>query len=165
MTESVGITDEYSHTTLPSSTSGQLDSDLGLLLEPSGEAAGSSSDISSTLSSEDETLREHFPSEDEEVVPLADSGESDPPPWLKELEKPDGDADTDASLLSAAGPSVTAVYTQSPDTVTDPDSESAADVQSDSSADSYFLVSAEPTPLPQPYMLHQHKPPETFHHR
>uniref|UniRef100_A0A8D0DBF8 Plexin-B1 n=1 Tax=Sander lucioperca TaxID=283035 RepID=A0A8D0DBF8_SANLU len=51
VTETLNSTDKTPHTTLPSSTSGMLDPDLRFL-GPSGEALGSSSDVSSTTSSE-----------------------------------------------------------------------------------------------------------------
>lgn len=156
-TESVDIADEIPHTTLPSSTSGQVDSDLSLL-EPSGEAMGTSSDISLTTSSVVAVSPDFSTGNDKEDIPLANAEENDSPPWLKEWEKPEGEADvswethrlpaTDLSVaatgLTVAGSSEKSfIYTQSPDTITEPNSESSANYQSDSSTDSYFLVSAE----------------------
>eukprot|EP00064_Thunnus_orientalis_P000279 superscaffoldBa00000014_g279 len=145
-TEIIDIADEIPHTTLPSSTSGQVDSDLSLL-EPSGEVVGSSSDISSTTSSEVVISTDLSTSNHKEAIPLADSEENDSPPWLKEWEKPEREADVygETLLLPTTGSFVAGtsekllIYTQSPDTVTDPNSESSANYQSDSTTDSYFL--------------------------
>lgn len=138
------IIDETPHTTLPSSTSGQVDSDLRFL-GPSDEAVGFSSDVSSTTSSEVSLLIDRSISDNKEAIPLAGSEETDSHPWLNELEKPERETDVDSATgLSVAGANEkTFIYTQSPETVIDPNSESAANYQSDSSPDSYFLVSAE----------------------
>uniref|UniRef100_A0A3B4XE49 Plexin-B1 n=1 Tax=Seriola lalandi dorsalis TaxID=1841481 RepID=A0A3B4XE49_SERLL len=137
-TDTLNITDETLHTTLPSSTSGQVDSDLRFL-DLSGEAVGSSSDVSSTTSSEEALLTDLSISDDK------DPKEADSPPRLSEWEKPEGETEVDSvtgsSVEGASENSV--IYTQSPKTVDDPNSDSAANYQSDSSTDSYFLVSGE----------------------
>lgn len=143
-TDTWHITQQTPHTTSPSSTSGQVESDLRFL-EPSGEAIGSSSDVSSTTSSEVALLIDLSVSDDKEAVPLASTEENDSPPWLNEWEKPEGEAHS-ATGSSVAGTSEKSyIYTQSPETVIDPNSESATNYQSDSPTDSYFLVSAEAT--------------------
>ncbi|KAM7404278.1 hypothetical protein PAMP_011641 [Pampus punctatissimus] len=135
-TESVGIT------TLPSSTSGHVDSDHSLI-EPSGEAVGSTSDITSATSSEVTVSTDLSTSYEKEAVPLANSEENDSPLWLKEREKPDWEDDIYSETLPPLDSSVASeklrTDTQSPDTVTDPNSESSPNYQSDSSTDSYFL--------------------------
>ncbi|KAM7410855.1 hypothetical protein PAMA_021018 [Pampus argenteus] len=135
-TESVGIT------TLPSSTSGQVDSDQGLI-EPSGEAVGSSSDITSATSSEVTVSTDLSTATEKEAVHLANSEENDSPLWLKEREKPDWEDDIFLETLPPLDSSVASekllTDTQSPDTVTDPNSDSSTNYQSDSSTDSYFL--------------------------
>lgn len=141
-TNAWSATDEAPHTTLRSSTSGQVDSDLRYL-EPFGEVVGSSSGVSSTTSSEVDLFIDLPAGDNKEAVPLDDPEETDSPPRLNEWEKTDVDS---ATASPAAGVSEKAfIYTQSPDIVTDPSSESAADYQSDPSTDSYFLVSAEAT--------------------
>ncbi|XP_062283826.1 plexin-B1-like [Scomber scombrus] len=138
-TESLDITGEIPHTTLPSSTSGQVDPDLSLL-EPSGDALVSSSDITSTTISEVTISTDLSNGNDKEGIPLAKSEENDSPPWLKEWEKPEGEVDLpQEKTLEPTSSEKLHVYTQSPDTVTDPNSESSANYQSDSSTDSYFL--------------------------
>lgn len=131
--ETLNITVQTPHTTLPSSTSVQVDSDLRLL-EPSGEAVSSFSDVSSTTSSEVSLLLDN-----KESVPLDSSEDDVSPPWLTEW----------TDLDSPTGPTVASEkpfsFTQSPETVIDPNSESAAIYQSDSSTDAYFRVSAEDT--------------------
>ncbi|KAM4563998.1 plexin-B1 isoform 2-T2 [Odontesthes bonariensis] len=129
------ITDEPPHTTFPSSTSGLADSLLGVF-EPSGEAVGSFSEISSTTSSEAAPLIDRSISDDEEAVPLTTSEENVSPPWLTGWERPEEEMETD----SETGPSVVHpfIFTQPPETVIDLDSDSAANPQSDSSAE-YFL--------------------------
>ncbi|XP_026187661.1 plexin-B1 isoform X2 [Mastacembelus armatus] len=133
-TDTLNITYEPSHTTLPSSTSGQVDSDLRFL-EPSGETVGSSSGVSSTISSEVAILIDLPISDDK------DSEETDTPPWSSEWEKPEGETEADSATgSSAAGSSENPfISTQSHKTVIDLNSESATKYQSDSSLDSYFL--------------------------
>ncbi|XP_031142493.1 plexin-B1-like [Sander lucioperca] len=140
VTETLNSTDKTPHTTLPSSTSGMLDPDLRFL-GPSGEALGSSSDVSSTTSSEVSLLIDFAISDNKESIPLGSSEEKDSPPWLNEWEKPEGETDMESTTgLSVAGASEKPfIYTQSPETVIDPNSESAANYQSDSSNDLYFL--------------------------
>ena len=122
---------------LPSITSGQVDPELRLL-ELSGEAVGSSSDVSSTTSSEVALLI------DLSVNDSKDSEETDSPAWLTELEKPEGDTEVEPATTHVAGGSEhSAVYTQSPKTIVDLDSGSETNYQSDSTTDSYFLVSAD----------------------
>ncbi|XP_071331633.1 plexin-B1 [Trachinotus anak] len=133
-TDTLNITDETLRTTLPSSTSGQVDSDLRFL-ELSGETVGSSSDVSSTSSSEVSLLV------DLSISDSKDSEEADSPPWLSEWEKTEGETELDSATGSSVeGASVNSViYTQSPQTVADLNSESAANYQSDSSTDSFLL--------------------------
>ncbi|TMS15734.1 Plexin-B1, partial [Larimichthys crocea] len=132
--ETWNITDETPHTTIPSSTSGQVDSELRFL-EPSGEVVDSSSDVSSTTSSEVALLIDPSVSDDKEDIPLTSSEDSDSPLWLSEWGKPGGETD----LNSATGASEKSlIYTQSPETVIAPNSESATNYQSDSSTNSYF---------------------------
>ncbi|XP_051281132.1 plexin-B1 isoform X1 [Dicentrarchus labrax] len=137
-TETGAVTDETLHTTLPSSTSGQVDTDLRFL-EPSGESVGSSSGVSSTTSSEVGLLIDLPVSDNKEAIPLASSDENDSPLWLNEWEKPEEETATDSATgVSLAGTSKKwFIYTQTPETVTDPDSESATNFQSDSWTDSY----------------------------
>ncbi|XP_029995088.1 plexin-B1 [Sphaeramia orbicularis] len=122
-------------TTLPSSTRGQVSS--------SG-AGGSSSALSSTPST---NLTDFSPIDDKEVIPLEPGGHRDSPPWPKEWAEPAGgaDANSDAFILSATpGPSIVGtsekppMYSQSPETLTEPSSESADNYQSDRSTDSDF---------------------------
>ncbi|TKS77065.1 Plexin-B1 Semaphorin receptor SEP [Collichthys lucidus] len=132
--ETWNTTDETPHTTIPSSTSGQVDSELRFL-EPSGEVVDSSSDVSSTASSEVALLIDPSVSDDKEDIPLTSSEDSDSPLWLSEWGKPGGETD----LISATGASEKSfIYTQSPETVIAPNSESATNYQSDSSTSSYF---------------------------
>ncbi|XP_070695230.1 plexin-B1 [Pempheris klunzingeri] len=140
-TETVDITEETPHPTLPGSTSGLADSDLRFL-EPADETLGSSSDLSSTTSSEVSLLLDPSVSDGKEAVLLAGSEDNGSPPWLNELEKTetektDVDFATSSSVAGAGEKSL--VYTQSPETLIDSNSESAANHQSDSSTESYFL--------------------------
>lgn len=135
------VTQQPPHTALPNSTSGQVESDLQFL-EPSGEAVGSSADVISTTSNEVPLVLDHSVSDNKEEVPLA-SAEDSSPPWWNEWELPEGETPS-ATTSSVAGTRKTShMYTQSPETVVDPNSESAANYQSDSPTDTYFLVSAE----------------------
>lgn len=143
-TEIWHFTHQSPHATLPSSTSGKVESELRFI-GPSGEAVGTSSDVSSPTSSEVTHFIEFSDSDDKEAIPLANTEESDSPLWLNEWEKPEGET------RSAIGSSVTGtsessyIYTKSPETGTDPNSESATNYRSDSSTDFYFMVSAEAT--------------------
>ncbi|XP_040903778.1 plexin-B1 [Toxotes jaculatrix] len=132
--DTLNITDEPLLTTLRSSTSVQVDSDLRVL-ELSGETMGSSSDVSSTTSSEAALLI------DLSVSDRKDSKETDSPPWLSEWEKPEGETEVDSATgSSVAGASESsAIFTQSPKMVDDLNFESATNYQSDFSTDSYFL--------------------------
>ncbi|XP_059189310.1 plexin-B1 [Centropristis striata] len=131
--KTLNITDGAPHTTLPSSTSAPVVPILRLL-EPSGDTLGSSSDVSSTTSSQASLLIDLPTRDHTEPVPLAESEDS--LPWLNEWEKPDGVDSTTGSSVPSQKPFTS---TQSPETLTDPSSESAPDYQSDSSTDSYFL--------------------------
>ncbi|XP_029012283.1 plexin-B1-like isoform X1 [Betta splendens] len=111
-----------SYTTLPSSTSGQVDSELRLV-EPSGDAAGSSSDVTST----DVTLLTDPPDGESD-----DPEETEPSSWLSEWDKSEGGAALDPGVSDAF------IHTHSPKTVTGLSSDSAAEYQSDSWTDSYF---------------------------
>ena len=146
ITEPWNVTDETPNTTLPSSTSGQADSVLRFL-EPSGEAVGSASDVSSTTSSEVTLLTDLSVSDNKEAILLTSSEEKDSPLWLNEWEKPGGEIDVDSVTGSsvAVTSKKSVVYTQSPEKVINPTTESTANYQSDSSTDSYLLVSAEAT--------------------
>ncbi len=101
----------------------------------------SSSDVSPTTSGKVALLR------DLSVSGNLSSEENDSPLLLSEWEKSDGETEVDsATSSSVAGASEKLFsYTQSPETLTDHKSESAANYQSDSSIDSYFLVSADAT--------------------
>lgn len=146
ITKPWNVTDETPNTTLPSSTSGQVDSVLRFL-EPSGEAVGSASDVSSTTSSEVTLLTDLSASDNKETILLTSSEEKDSPLWLNEWEKPEGEIDVDSVTGSpvAVTSKKSVIYTQSPETVINPTTESTTNYQSDSSTDSYFLVSAEAT--------------------
>uniref|UniRef100_A0A3Q3J4X3 Sema domain-containing protein n=1 Tax=Monopterus albus TaxID=43700 RepID=A0A3Q3J4X3_MONAL len=104
--DTLKITDEPSHTTLPSSTSGQVDSDLRLL-EPSGELVSSSSDVSSTTSSEMDPLI------DLSVSVNKDFEETDLPPWFNEWEKPEAETELDSATGSSECPCVKKVQDSS----------------------------------------------------
>ncbi|XP_069550161.1 plexin-B1 isoform X1 [Brachyistius frenatus] len=132
----LNITDETPHTTLPSSTSGQIDPHLRVL-EQSGEAVGFSSAISSTTASEVAlfTHRAIDDDDDKEAVSLATSEENDSPPWLNGWEERQGKTEADSATES----SVVLISTQSPETVIDLNTQSATNVQSDSSTDFYFM--------------------------
>ncbi|KAF3696546.1 Plexin-B1 Semaphorin receptor SEP Precursor [Channa argus] len=118
-------TNETPYTTLPSSTSGQADSDLRFS-EPSGEVMGSSSDVSSTTSSDVALLTD-----------LSVTDETDSPLWFSEWEKSQGETKADSASVAGANDSFT--HTQSPKTVIGLHSEAATKFQSDSWTDSYFL--------------------------
>ncbi|XP_071755490.2 plexin-B1 [Centroberyx gerrardi] len=141
--ESLDVFEEFPLTTLPSSTSGQADPDLGLL-EPSGEAVGSSSDVSSTTSTS--LLADLAGDGDKEGIPLVNTEENDSAVLMKEWEKAEGETEVEMETppLSATGPSIAGgteksiAYTHSPDTDIDPNPDSAANYQSDSSTDSKF---------------------------
>uniref|UniRef100_A0A667XK82 Plexin-B1 n=1 Tax=Myripristis murdjan TaxID=586833 RepID=A0A667XK82_9TELE len=144
-TKSLDVSGVSPRMTLPSSTVSQTDSDLGPL-EPSGEAGGSSSGVSSSTSSETALLVD-----DKQGIPLARSEENDSAVWMKEWEKIEGETETEVEVdtppLSVTVPSVadgsenSFTYTHSPNT--DPNPDSAANYQSDSSTDSKLLVSGE----------------------
>nr|XP_046252940.1 plexin-B1 isoform X1 [Scatophagus argus] len=136
--EALGIADETPRTTTPGSAGGQVDSDMRFL-EPSGQAVGSSSGSSTTTSSEVALLLNFSVSNDEEAVLLTSSEDSDSPPWLNEWEKPEGGTHPATGSSVAGSSKKSFIYTQSPKTVIDPNSESATNYQSDSSTDSYFL--------------------------
>ncbi|XP_030589713.1 plexin-B1 [Archocentrus centrarchus] len=130
-TDILNITERLPVTTLPSSTSHHTDSHLRLS-EPSG---GSSSEMSSTTSSEVTLLVDQ--NDAKEAIPLATSEESDSSLWLNGWEKPERETEVDSPIGSSVVP--TFVFTQSPETATDLNSEFGANSQSDSSTDSYFL--------------------------
>ncbi|XP_049436709.1 plexin-B1 isoform X1 [Epinephelus fuscoguttatus] len=138
-TVTLSITVETPYTTLPSNTSGQVDSDLRFL-EPLVETVGSSTDVSSTTSSEVSLSMDLSVSDNKESIPVATSEEKDSPPWFDEREKPEEETDVDSATVSyVAGTSEKPLmFTESPETVIDPNSESAANYQSDSSTDTYF---------------------------
>ncbi|XP_068453440.1 plexin-B1 [Clinocottus analis] len=132
--EGLTITDKTLNTTLPSSTSKKVDHDPGFV-ELSGEAFGSSSNASTTTSGEVSRLTDLPVSDAKDDIPPAGNEEKDSPP-LSGWEEP---AVGNATGPSHAGASEKpAHFTQSPETVIDPASESAADYQSDSSSDLYF---------------------------
>ncbi|XP_061689967.1 plexin-B1-like [Syngnathoides biaculeatus] len=123
-----------SHTTLPSSTMEPVDSGV-TLLELSGEAAGSSSGISSTTSGEVATLPDLAGIDLAEGIPVVNSDMSDSPPW--ERERPESGVDGRvAFFLTDANENLT--FTQSPEMVIEPITESDENYQADSS-DSYFM--------------------------
>ncbi|XP_075951524.1 plexin-B1 [Anarhichas minor] len=134
-TESWNITDKTPHTTLPSSTSEKVDRDVGFL-EPSGEALGSSSDVSPTTSREVSRLIDLSISDAKDAIPPVSYEENDSPLWLSEWEEPAVDSATGPSVAGAS--EKPPIFTQPPETVIDPISESAADYQLDSSTNSYF---------------------------
>ncbi|KAM6982886.1 plexin-B1 [Tautogolabrus adspersus] len=121
------------HTTLPSSTRGHVDPELRFI-EPSGEAVGSSSDVSSTTSSRVSLLMDLSVSDAEEDQ----AEEKDSPLWLNEGDNPEEETRVDSATGSANVTEKSITYTPSPETVIKPNSESAANNQSDSSTDSYF---------------------------
>ncbi|KAK2851043.1 hypothetical protein Q5P01_007319 [Channa striata] len=126
-------TNKTPYTTLSSSTSGQTESEPRFL-EPSGEAMTSSSDVSATTSSEVALLT------DLSIGDSKHSGETDSPLLFSEWEKSQGVTKVDSATgSSVAGAYDSFTHTPSPKTVTDLHSESAAEYQSDSWADSYFL--------------------------
>lgn len=140
-TDTQHVTQQSPHTTLPNSTSGQVESDLQFL-EPSGEAVGSSDDVISTTSNEVPLVLDHSVGDKKEEVLLA-SAENSPPPWWNEWELPEGETPSATTSSVASTRKTSHMYTQSPETVVDPNSESAANYQSDSPTDTYFLVSEE----------------------
>ncbi|XP_017266871.1 plexin-B1 isoform X1 [Kryptolebias marmoratus] len=131
---SLNITVENTHTALPNSTSGQVDLQLGVL-KPSGEATGSSSEISSTTSSEVAPLIDLSISANKEAIPQATSEENVPPPRLHGSGRPEEETDSE-TVPSVAHSSI---VTQPPETLADIDFESPTNPQSDSSSDSYNL--------------------------
>lgn len=138
-TETQHVTYQTTHTTLPSSTSGQMAPDLRFS-EPSVELVGSSSNVTSSTSSE---VRLLIDLSDKESIPLATADENNSLPLLNEWEK------SDEEIHAATGSSVANIseklysYTQSPETVSNRSSESSTDNQSDSPTDAFLLVSAD----------------------
>uniref|UniRef100_A0A3Q3EXM4 Plexin b1a n=1 Tax=Labrus bergylta TaxID=56723 RepID=A0A3Q3EXM4_9LABR len=133
VTETWDISDKVPQTTLPSSTRGQVDPELRFI-EPSGEAAGSSSDVSSTTSSRVSLLMDLSVSDGEEG---GHAEEKDSPLWLNEGDNPEEETHVDSATGSASVSEKSVTYAPSPETVIEPNSESAADYQSDPSTDSY----------------------------
>ncbi|XP_023154681.2 plexin-B1-like [Amphiprion ocellaris] len=129
----LNITEGTPHITLPSSTSGQVNS-LLRFLEPSGEAVGSSSEISSTTSKELPLLIDLPISNNKEPIPRATSEEKDSPSWQNRWENSEGKVETVTSSATVQS----FIFTQSPETVIELNSESAKNSQSDSSTDSYL---------------------------
>lgn len=132
---SESIAQRIPRATSPSNTSGLAESDLQLL-EPSGEAVGSAFEVSSTTSVK-VAFGDVSVIDDEEAVRLASTKDRDSSPWLKEWEEPEGQTATWSSTEK------THTFAQTPETVIEPDSDSATNYQSDSPTDSYSLVSAE----------------------
>lgn len=99
--------------------------------------------MSSTSSSEAAHLIDFSDSDDKEAIPLASNEESDSPPWLNEWEKPEGGTHSTIGSPIEGISQNSYIYTKSPETVIDPNSESATNYRSDSSTNSYFMVSAE----------------------
>ncbi|CAJ1055263.1 plexin-B1 isoform X1 [Xyrichtys novacula] len=126
--------DKTSNTTLPSSTSRPADSGLRLL-EPSGEALGSSSDVNSTIPSKVALSLDLSVTDEEEEADLVSSEEEDSLLWLDKMEKQNEETATGSPSISEKFPTLT------PETVTEPMSDSTANYQSDSSSDSNFGVS------------------------
>ncbi|XP_063740982.1 plexin-B1-like isoform X2 [Eleginops maclovinus] len=136
--ETLNITDETPQTTLPSSTSGYVDSNVGYL-EPSEEAAYS--DVSSTSSSDvipltELHLRDHTEAAESET-------EIETAPWEKEEEVSEVDSAPGSSIAESSTREMPLIVTQTPDIfrtyLSEPHSESEDNYQSDSSSDSYFL--------------------------
>lgn len=122
----MSIAQQIPRATPPSNTSSLAESDLQFL-EPSGEAVGSTFEVSSTASVK-VTFGDVSVSDDEEAVRSAST---------KALEEPEGQTLTWASTEKPHN------VAQTPQTVIEPDSDSATNYQSDSPTDSYPLVSAE----------------------
>lgn len=120
------------HATLPSSTSAYVDA-LSLAAEATAISSTTSSDLAPLI---DPTI-----SENKEAVLLATSEENVSPPGLRSWEKPEKETDIDSESTPSVARSF--VPTQSPETVVDVSSESPADLQSDSSSESFTLVSSE----------------------
>ncbi|KAL6120090.1 plxnb1 [Pungitius sinensis] len=127
--ESLNVTAKYSPTTLHSSTTQKVDHEVGFL-GPSAESFGSSSDVSPTNSRGVSRLI------DLSVSGTKDHEEMDSPPWLSEWEGTAGDSATGPSVVGAS--QKPPIFSQPPDTVINPFSESAADYQLDSSTSSFF---------------------------
>lgn len=123
LTDSLNITQRHTVTPLPSSTSHQTDSHS---FEPSG---GSSSEMSMSASSEVTLLSDPRDSKTQE---------NDSPLWLNRSTNPESEV---VSTSSSVIP--TFVLTQSPETDIDLSFDSGENSQSDSTIDSYFLVSAK----------------------
>ncbi|MEQ2170570.1 hypothetical protein GOODEAATRI_001633, partial [Goodea atripinnis] len=134
--DTLNVTDEMSHTTLPTSTNGHIDS-LLRILDLSGEAMGSTLEINSTTFIEVAPLIDPSISEDEEAIPLSTSEENVSPPGLNGWAKPEKVTEMDSEMT----PSVARVFitTQSLETVVDVSSESPTNLQSDSSSESFTL--------------------------
>lgn len=123
LTDSLNITQRHTVTPLPSSTSHQTDSHS---FEPSG---GSSSEMSMSASSKVTLLSDPRDSKTQE---------NDSPLWLNRSTNPESEV---VSTSSSVIP--TFVLTQSPETDIDLSFDSGENSQSDSTIDSYFLVSAK----------------------
>ncbi|XP_034052364.1 LOW QUALITY PROTEIN: plexin-B1-like [Gymnodraco acuticeps] len=126
-TETLNITEKTPQTTLPSSTSGYVDSNVRYL-EPTEEAVYS--EVSSTSSSDvvpltEPHLRDH-----------TERAESQTAPWEKEEEVSEADSATGSSIAESSPREMPLIAT--PDIFTEPNSESEDNYQSDSSSDSYF---------------------------
>ncbi|XP_047227195.1 plexin-B1-like [Girardinichthys multiradiatus] len=134
--DTLNVTDEMSHTTLPTSTNSHIDS-LLRILDLSGEAMGSTLEINSTTFSEVAPLIDPSISEDEEAIPLSTSEENVSPPGLNGWAMPEKVTEMDSEMT----PSVARMFitTQSLETVVDVSSESPTNLQSDSSSESFTL--------------------------
>ncbi|KAM8862545.1 plexin-B1-like isoform 1-T1 [Spinachia spinachia] len=108
----------------------------GESLNVTNQALGSSSDVSPTNSTGESRLIDPSLSGTKEPAPMAGHEEKDSPPWLSEWEGPAGDSATGPSNVGAS--EKPPIFSQPPETVINPFSESAADYQLDSSTDSFF---------------------------
>lgn len=134
------ITVEITHNALLNTTSDHVGSQLKVSNSPS-EATGSFSEINPTASSEVAPFIDLSISASEEVNPPATSEETVPRPRLHGWGSPDGETASETVPFVAHSP----VFTQSPETMAAINSESPTNPQSDSSSESYLLVSAEDT--------------------
>lgn len=140
--EMLNTTAGGSHGSLPSSTSGQNDTDTG------DEAVSSSSDVSSTTLSGAALHTDLSVADSKEFVPVASSDDSDATLWSNEWERPEGGTEGTEGTVGASTGSAVAAAEESPFTYTQPpeiviESESDENYQSDPSTESYFSVSAE----------------------
>ncbi|XP_068193310.1 plexin-B1 [Antennarius striatus] len=124
---------EITHTTLPSTTSSQVHSDMKFL-EPSAEVSGTSSGVNSSASGEATLFIALSISDKEEVIP-----ENDSSLWLNEWDKSEGGTQSATNASFAVGSKKSIIYTQSPQIVIVSKSESTTNHQSDSPTESSFL--------------------------